>query len=110
MHVHCVVGLINWYCLVAGKIYNKKEKLLEVMTMMPCWAVKAILLTVIISIPFSFVSATNHTVGGPTGWDLSSNIQAWSATATFHVGDTLGTYIHLHALIILLYLLVVFSC
>ncbi|KAK9199822.1 hypothetical protein WN944_015015 [Citrus x changshan-huyou] len=65
--------------------------------MMPRWAVKAILLTVIISTPFSGVSATNHTVGGPTGWDLSSNIQAWSATATFHVGDTLVfTYTPLH--------------
>lgn len=89
--------LLFW---LQGKyIYNKKEKLMQATTMMPRWAVKAILLTVIISIPFSGVSATNHTVGGPTGWDLSSNIHAWSATATFHVGDTLGIYIHLHALI-----------
>ncbi|ESR54643.1 hypothetical protein CICLE_v10023892mg, partial [Citrus x clementina] len=91
-------SILFYFTLLLGKyIYNKKEKLMQTTTMMPRWAVKAILLTVIISIPFSGVSATNHTVGGSTGWDLSSNIHAWSATATFHVGDTLVfTYTPLH--------------
>lgn len=65
--------------------------------MMPRWAVKAILLTVLVSIPLRCASATNHSVGGPTGWDLSSNVQAWSATNTFHVGDTLGNRILSHS-------------
>ncbi|KAJ4713649.1 Blue copper protein [Melia azedarach] len=68
--------------------------------MMPRWAVKAILLTVLVSIPLRCASATNHSVGGPTGWDLSSNVQAWSATNTFHVGDTLVfTYTPAHSVL-----------
>ncbi|XP_029127022.1 mavicyanin, partial [Cajanus cajan] len=31
----------------------------------------------------------NHTVGGASGWDLRSNIQAWSSTTTFNIGDDL---------------------
>ncbi|XP_042490153.1 uclacyanin 1-like [Macadamia integrifolia] len=31
----------------------------------------------------------NHTVGGASGWDLSSNLQSWAAGESFHVGDNL---------------------
>ncbi|KAM1340879.1 hypothetical protein ACFX2H_039203 [Malus domestica] len=63
----------------------------------PGWAVKAILVVIFTSMFFRCVSAgpaaaatnTNHSVGGASGWDLSSNLQAWAARATFHVGDSL---------------------
>ncbi|XP_030937402.1 uclacyanin 1-like [Quercus lobata] len=57
--------------------------------MRPGWAVKAILVIIITSILIRCVSATNHTVGGSSGWDLASNLQAWSSATTFHVGDFL---------------------
>ena len=57
----------------------------------PEWAVKAILVIIITSILIRCVSATNHSVGGSSGWDLASDLQAWSAATTFHVGDSLGT-------------------
>uniref|UniRef100_A0A2N9GKS9 Phytocyanin domain-containing protein n=1 Tax=Fagus sylvatica TaxID=28930 RepID=A0A2N9GKS9_FAGSY len=63
----------------------------------PEWAVKAILVIIITSILIRSVSATNHSVGGSSGWDLASDLQAWSAATTFHVGDSLVfTYTPLH--------------
>ncbi|KAH7550635.1 hypothetical protein ACOSP7_023869 [Xanthoceras sorbifolium] len=63
---------------------------MEALQLRPGWAVKAIMVIVIASILLRCVSAaTNHTVGGPSGWDLSSNIAAWTSTTTFHVGDSL---------------------
>lgn len=59
----------------------------------PGWAVKAIVVILLTSVFFRCVCATNHSVGGPAGWDLRSNLQTWSATTTFFVGDDLGTYI-----------------
>ncbi|KAL5708323.1 hypothetical protein ACHQM5_019129 [Ranunculus cassubicifolius] len=35
------------------------------------------------------VSATNHTVGGATGWDLNSNMATWVKTTIFYTGDNL---------------------
>ncbi|KAF3976263.1 hypothetical protein CMV_000537 [Castanea mollissima] len=65
--------------------------------MRPGWAVKAILVIIITSILIRCVSATNHTVGGSSGWDLASNLQAWSSATTFHVGDFLVfTYTPVH--------------
>ncbi|KAI3903914.1 hypothetical protein MKW92_047357 [Papaver armeniacum] len=32
---------------------------------------------------------TNYTVGGSSGWSLDSDVQIWSSTNTFFVGDTL---------------------
>ncbi|KAH7529456.1 uclacyanin 1 [Ziziphus jujuba] len=56
----------------------------------PEWAVKAIVVIIITSILFRCVSAvTNHTVGGVSGWDLTSNLQGWAAETTFRVGDFL---------------------
>ncbi|KAK4283334.1 hypothetical protein QN277_000295 [Acacia crassicarpa] len=55
----------------------------------PEWAGKALVVIIITSIFFQCVCAFNHTVGGPTGWDLRSNIQLWSAANTFFVGDNL---------------------
>ncbi|KAK7314744.1 hypothetical protein VNO77_33272 [Canavalia gladiata] len=55
----------------------------------PAWAVKAIIVIVFTSILFRCVCGANLTVGGASGWDLSSNIQAWYSTITFNVGDDL---------------------
>ncbi|KAJ1377396.1 Phytocyanin domain [Sesbania bispinosa] len=55
----------------------------------PAWAVKAIIVIVFTSILFRCVCGINHTVGGASGWDLRSNIQAWSSMTTFSVGDDL---------------------
>ncbi|XP_027357334.1 chemocyanin-like [Abrus precatorius] len=55
----------------------------------PAWAVKAIIVIVFTSILFRCVCGTNHTVGGASGWDLKSNMEAWSSTTTFNVGDDL---------------------
>ncbi|XP_068336680.1 uclacyanin 1-like [Pyrus communis] len=32
---------------------------------------------------------TNHSVGGASGWDLSSNLRAWATRTAFRVGDSL---------------------
>ncbi|EXC10039.1 Early nodulin-like protein 1 [Morus notabilis] len=56
----------------------------------PQWTAKAsILIVIMASILLRGVSAANHTVGGVSGWDLTSNIQAWASQTTFHVGDYL---------------------
>lgn len=55
----------------------------------PGWAVRMIIVMLITAIFFRCVTATNHSVGGSSGWDLNSNILAWSATTTFQVGDYL---------------------
>ncbi|XP_014494977.1 uclacyanin-3 isoform X3 [Vigna radiata var. radiata] len=55
----------------------------------PAWAVKAIIVILFTSILFRCVCGENHTVGGASGWDLRSNIQAWSSTTTFNIGDDL---------------------
>ncbi|ESW24565.1 hypothetical protein PHAVU_004G141300 [Phaseolus vulgaris] len=55
----------------------------------PAWAVKAIIVIIFTSILFRCVCGENHTVGGASGWDLRSNIQAWSSTTTFNIGDDL---------------------
>ncbi|KAI3862472.1 hypothetical protein MKX03_011560 [Papaver bracteatum] len=34
-------------------------------------------------------SAANYTVGGSSGWSLDSDVQIWSSSNTFFVGDTL---------------------
>ncbi|KAI3975168.1 hypothetical protein MKX01_020569 [Papaver californicum] len=34
-------------------------------------------------------SATDYTVGGESGWALDSDVQTWSSSRTFSVGDTL---------------------
>lgn len=61
---------------------------------------KALPIVVTVAILFCSVSsATNHTVGGNSGWDLTSNLQAWTSETTFHVGDSLGTLSNLYPLI-----------
>jgi hypothetical protein len=63
--------------------------------MRPVLAVKAIIVVVFTSTLIRCVSGANLTVGGASGWDLNSNMQDWSSTATFNVGDDLGTYLNL---------------
>lgn len=39
----------------------------------------------------SAIAASTFTVGGPTGgWDIATNLQAWSSSQAFSVGDSLG--------------------
>lgn len=46
------------------------------------------------SLLFSFAimtcSATTYTVGDSSGWDISTNLDAWIADKNFRVGDALG--------------------
>jgi hypothetical protein len=69
-----------------------RENTKEMDGLRPGWAVKAIVVIILTSILFRCVSATNHTVGGSAGWDLASDLRAWSAATTFHVGDSLGSF------------------
>lgn len=69
-----------------------KENTKEMEGLRPGWAVKAIVVIMMTSILFRCVSATNHSVGDSTGWDLASDLRAWSAATTFHVGDSLGSF------------------
>ena len=57
------------------------------------WGVRVIIVMVITAIFFRCVTATNHSVGGASGWDLNSNILTWSAATTFQVDDYLGSFI-----------------
>ncbi|XP_057443455.1 blue copper protein-like [Lotus japonicus] len=58
-------------------------------TIRPAWAVKAIFVIVFTSALFRCVCGVNITVGGASGWDVRSNVQAWASTTTFNVGDDL---------------------
>ena len=41
--------------------------------------------------------ATDHTIGGPSGWTVGANLGTWAAGQTFAVGDNLGNLItHLY--------------
>lgn len=43
----------------------------------------------------SAIATTTFTVGGPTGgWDTATNLQAWSSSQAFSVGDNLSKYIY----------------
>ncbi|XP_052180895.1 blue copper protein 1b-like [Diospyros lotus] len=57
----------------------------------PSCAVKAIIVIVVSSVWFRCVDCapTNHSVGGPTGWNLASDLHTWAASTTFHAGDNL---------------------
>ncbi|KAM6547564.1 hypothetical protein CsatB_019240 [Cannabis sativa] len=56
------------------------------------WGVKNVIVMVAVIGSVFFrcnVSAANITVGGSSGWDLTSDLQAWTAETPFHVGDSL---------------------
>ncbi|XP_042503159.1 uclacyanin 1-like [Macadamia integrifolia] len=55
----------------------------------PPWAVKVIILILFSSILFRCVTATNHTVGGVTGWNLASDVKSWASNTVFFTGDNL---------------------
>ncbi|XP_043705476.1 uclacyanin 1-like [Telopea speciosissima] len=50
---------------------------------------RALLSLIVIPMLVEFAMGANYTVGGSNGWDLTSNLQAWSAAQSFHVGDNL---------------------
>ncbi|KAI3952080.1 hypothetical protein MKW92_042763 [Papaver armeniacum] len=54
------------------------------------WALETIMkFMIILSVLVYASSATNYTVGGDSGWALTSNVQTWSSSYSFSVGDTL---------------------
>lgn len=70
---------------------------MEGVTLQMQCGVKAIFIIIMVSMLFrGAASATNHTVGGVSGWDLTSDIQAWTSGTTFHVGDSLGTLYNIY--------------
>ncbi|KAJ4980578.1 hypothetical protein NE237_031415 [Protea cynaroides] len=50
---------------------------------------RALLNLAVTAILVEFAMGANCTVGGTNGWDLTSNLQAWAAAQSFHVGDNL---------------------
>lgn len=61
----------------------------------PAWAVKPLVAIIFTSILIRCVCSVNLTVGGASGWDLRSNIQAWASTTMFNIGDDLGTDLYM---------------
>ncbi|CAO2833063.1 unnamed protein product [Amaranthus hypochondriacus] len=57
----------------------------------PVSTAKTIMIIIMSAILFRCVSAVsvNHTVGGSSGWSLSSNLSLWSASKSFFVNDSL---------------------
>ncbi|KAI3893391.1 hypothetical protein MKW92_051886 [Papaver armeniacum] len=54
------------------------------------WVLETVLrLMIVLSILVYATFAANYTVGGKSGWSLDSDMQAWSSSKTFKVGDTL---------------------
>ncbi|KAI3887280.1 hypothetical protein MKW98_031232 [Papaver atlanticum] len=54
------------------------------------WALETTMnFMIVLSVLVYASSATNYTVGGDSGWALTSNVQTWSSSYTFSVGDTL---------------------
>lgn len=83
--------LLLWLCLCWSSMYEKIWT--KMMALRPGWTMRMIIVIIITAIFFRCVAATNHSVGGDSGWDLNSNILAWSAATTFQVGDYLGSFI-----------------
>ncbi|CAH8382030.1 unnamed protein product [Eruca vesicaria subsp. sativa] len=48
-----------------------------------------IILSVLASTLIGLAVATDHTIGGPSGWTVGSNLGTWAAGQTFAVGDNL---------------------
>lgn len=56
-----------------------------------------IILLVLASTIIGLAVATDHTIGGASGWTVGANLGTWAAGQTFAVGDNLGKLItHLH--------------
>ncbi|KAI3844067.1 hypothetical protein MKX03_004602 [Papaver bracteatum] len=54
------------------------------------WALETTMkFVIVLSVLVSASSATNYTVGGDSGWALTSHVETWSSSYTFSVGDTL---------------------
>ncbi|KAI3944561.1 hypothetical protein MKW98_021019 [Papaver atlanticum] len=53
------------------------------------WVLETIMKLMILLVLVYATSATNYTVGGESGWALDSDVQTWSSSYTFSVGDTL---------------------
>ncbi|KAL1220426.1 Uclacyanin 1 [Cardamine amara subsp. amara] len=50
------------------------------------------MLIIILVLATTFIGltvATDHTIGGPSGWTVGANIRTWAAAQTFAVGDNL---------------------
>ena len=49
-----------------------------------------IILLVFASTLIGLAVPTDHTIGGPSGWTVGTNLGTWAAGQTFAVGDNLG--------------------
>ncbi|CAA7049563.1 unnamed protein product [Microthlaspi erraticum] len=48
-----------------------------------------IIISVLATTLIGLVVATDHTIGGPSGWTVGANLRSWAAGQTFAVGDNL---------------------
>ncbi|KAL0710578.1 hypothetical protein Bca4012_017556 [Brassica carinata] len=48
-----------------------------------------IIISVLLTTFIGLAVATDHTIGGPSGWTVGANLKTWAAGQTFAVGDNL---------------------
>lgn len=99
----CFEFEIFWFKLLfMEEVYlkHKKKKMEGLMSSVS--TVKPMIVVILMwTILFRCVSAAvNHTVGGSSGWDLSSNLSLWSTSTSFSVNDSLGNSLPLPLLLI----------
>ncbi|CAH8380859.1 unnamed protein product [Eruca vesicaria subsp. sativa] len=51
-----------------------------------------ILISVLATTLIGLAVATDHTIGGPSGWTVGTNLVTWAAGQTFSVGDNLAVF------------------
>lgn len=49
-----------------------------------------IIISVVTTTLLGLAVATDHTIGGPSGWTVGASLRTWAAGQTFAVGDNLG--------------------
>lgn len=54
-----------------------------------------IIISVLATTFIGLAVATDHTIGGPSGWTVGANLKTWAAGQTFSVGDNLGNESHI---------------
>jgi len=57
-----------------------------------------IIISVLATTLIGLTVATDHTIGGPSGWTVGASLRTWAAGQTFAVGDNLGKIYHISIL------------
>lgn len=52
-----------------------------------------IIISVLATTLIGLTVATDHTIGGPSGWTVGASLRTWAAGQTFAVGDNLGNLV-----------------